>query len=82
VIVPHDGVKTGVSSQAELFFNDKSLIRVDQSGVFRFEPGVRRFKLKNRIAMNKVIFKLENEWYGFDFESSRKCGNKSGNTPK
>lgn len=60
VMVPRDAVKTGVSSQAELFFNDKSLIRVDQSSIFRFEPGVRRFELKNRIAMNEMIFKLEN----------------------
>ncbi|MBK1989608.1 hypothetical protein A0J48_019065 [Sphaerospermopsis aphanizomenoides BCCUSP55] len=60
VIVPLDAVKTGISSQAELFFNDKSLIRVDQRSVFRFEPGVRRFQLKNRIAMKEMIFKLEN----------------------
>jgi len=46
VVVPKDAVKTGVSSEAQLFFNDKSLIRVDQSSIFRFEPGLRRFKLR------------------------------------
>ncbi|MCF4968948.1 hypothetical protein CV014_18415, partial [Nostoc sp. CMAA1605] len=46
VIVPKDAVKTGASSEAQLFFNDQSLIRVDQSSVFRFEPGLRRFKLR------------------------------------
>ncbi len=60
MIVPRDWVKTGVSSQDELFINDKSLIRVDRSSIFRFEPGVHRFELKNHIAINEVIFKLEN----------------------
>ncbi|MBD2386058.1 hypothetical protein [Cylindrospermum sp. FACHB-282] len=60
VIVPRDAVRTGVSSEAQLFFNDKSLIRVDQSSTFRFEPGVRRFQLPNRIALREMIFKLEN----------------------
>jgi hypothetical protein len=60
VIVPRDAVKTGISSEAQLFFNDKSLIRVDQSSIFRFEPGIRRFQLPNRIALNEMIFKLEN----------------------
>ncbi|AFZ24109.1 hypothetical protein Cylst_1853 [Cylindrospermum stagnale PCC 7417] len=60
VIVPRDAVRTGVSSEAQLFFNDKSLIRVDQSSTFRFEPGVRRFQLPNRIALQEMIFKLEN----------------------
>ncbi|QSJ19183.1 FecR domain-containing protein [Nostoc sp. UHCC 0702] len=60
VIVPRDAVRTGASSQAQLFFNDKSLIRVDQSSTFRFEPGLRRFKLRNLIALNEMIFKLEN----------------------
>ncbi|MBD2345717.1 hypothetical protein [Anabaena subtropica] len=59
VVVPKDAVRTGVSSQAQLFFNDKSLIRVDQSSIFRFEPGLRRFKLRNLIALNEMIFKLE-----------------------
>ncbi|WP_427157764.1 hypothetical protein ACQFX9_19320 [Aliinostoc sp. HNIBRCY26] len=59
VIVPKDAVKTGVSSEAQLFFNDQSLIRVDQSSVFRFEPGLRRFKLRNLIALNEMIFKLD-----------------------
>ncbi|BAB76438.1 alr4739 [Nostoc sp. PCC 7120 = FACHB-418] len=59
VVVPKDAVKTGVSSEAQLFFNDKSLIRVDQSSIFRFEPGLRRFKLRNLIALNEMIFKLE-----------------------
>lgn len=59
VVVPRDAVKTGVSSEAQLFFNDKSLIRVDQSSVFRFEPGLRRFKLRNLIALNEMIFKLD-----------------------
>ena len=60
VIVPRDAVRTGASSEAQLFFNDKSLIRVDQSSTFRFEPGLRRFKLRNLIALNEMIFKLEN----------------------
>ena len=60
VIVPRDAVKTGTSSEAQLFFNDKSLIRVDQSSTFRFEPGLRRFKLRNLVAMNETVFKLEN----------------------
>lgn len=60
IIVPRDAVRTGVSSEAQLFFNDKSLIRVDQSSTFRFEPGVRRFQLPNRIALQEMIFKLEN----------------------
>jgi hypothetical protein len=60
VIVPRDAVKTGVSSEAQLFFNDKSLIRVDQSSTFRFEPGIRRFQLPNRLALNEMIFKLDN----------------------
>ncbi len=60
VMVPRDAVRTGVSSEAQLFFNDKSLIRVDQRSIFRFEPGVRRFQLPNRIALNEMIFKLEN----------------------
>ncbi|WP_414755222.1 hypothetical protein [Anabaena sp. CCY 9910] len=59
VVVPKDAVKTGVSSEAQLFFNDQSLIRVDQSSIFRFEPGLRRFKLRNLIALNEMIFKLE-----------------------
>ncbi|MFN6569137.1 hypothetical protein A6770_10850 [Nostoc minutum NIES-26] len=59
VIVPRDAVRTGASSEAQLFFNDKSLIRVDQSSTFRFEPGLRRFKLRNLIALNEMIFKLE-----------------------
>ncbi|AUT00508.1 hypothetical protein CLI64_08960 [Nostoc sp. CENA543] len=59
VIVPKDAVKTGASSEAQLFFNDQSLIRVDQSSVFRFEPGLRRFKLRNLIALNEMIFKLD-----------------------
>lgn len=59
VIVPRDAVRTGVKSQAQLFFNDKSLIRVDQKSIFRFEPGTRRFKLPNLIALNETIFKLE-----------------------
>lgn len=59
IIVPRDAVKTGASSEAQLFFNDKSLIRVDQSSTFRFEPGLRRFKLRNLIALNEMIFKLE-----------------------
>ncbi|HIK05281.1 MAG TPA: hypothetical protein IGS40_11300 [Trichormus sp. M33_DOE_039] len=59
VIVPRDAVKTGVSSEAQLFFNDKSLIRVDQSSVFRFEPGLRRFNLRKLIALNEMIFKLD-----------------------
>ncbi len=60
VIVPRDAVRTGVSSEAQLFFNDKSLIRVDQRSIFRFEPGLRRFKLRNLLALNETIFKLEN----------------------
>lgn len=60
VIAPRDAVRTGVKSQAQLFFNDKSLIRVDQKSIFRFEPGLRRFKLPNLIALNETIFKLEN----------------------
>ncbi|QLE58395.1 FecR domain-containing protein [Nostoc sp. TCL26-01] len=60
VVVPKDAVRTGVSSEAQLFFNDKSLIRVDQSSVFRFQPGLRRFKLPNLIAQNETIFKLDN----------------------
>jgi hypothetical protein len=60
VMVPRDAVRTGESSQAQLFFNDKSLIRVDQSSTFRFEPGLRRFKLRNLLALNEMIFKLEN----------------------
>ncbi|MBD2439591.1 hypothetical protein [Nostoc sp. FACHB-110] len=60
VIVPRDAVKTGDKSQAQLFFNDKSLIRVDQKSIFRFEPGIRRFKLPNLIALNETIFKLDN----------------------
>ena len=60
VVVPRDAVRTGVSSEAQLFFNDKSLIRVDQTSTFRFEPGLRRFKLRNLIALNEMIFKLEN----------------------
>lgn len=60
IIVPRDAVRTGASSEAQLFFNDKSLIRVDQSSTFRFEPGLRRFKLRNLIALNEMIFKLEN----------------------
>ncbi len=59
VVVPRDAVKTGASSEAQLFFNDKSLIRVDQSSIFRFEPGLRRFKLRNLIALNEMIFKLD-----------------------
>ncbi|MFK0733092.1 MAG: hypothetical protein ACFKPT_09610 [Gloeotrichia echinulata GP01] len=60
IIQPRDAVRTGVSSEAQLFFNDKSLIRVDQSSTFRFEPGLRRFQLPNRIALLETIFKLEN----------------------
>ncbi|WP_414565347.1 MULTISPECIES: FecR domain-containing protein [unclassified Anabaena] len=60
VIVPRDAVRTGENSEAQLFFNDKSLIRVDQSSTFRFEPGLRRFKLRNLLALNEMIFKLEN----------------------
>ncbi|MCG6133667.1 MAG: FecR domain-containing protein [Nostoc sp. LLA-1] len=60
VMVPRDAVRTGESSEAQLFFNDKSLIRVDQSSTFRFEPGLRRFKLRNLLALNEMIFKLEN----------------------
>lgn len=60
VVVPKDAVRTGVSSEAQLFFNDKSLIRVAQSSVFRFQPGLRRFKLRNLIAQNETIFKLDN----------------------
>lgn len=60
VIVPRDAVRTGVSSEAQLFFNDKSLIRVDQSSTFQFEPGLRRFHLRNLLALNEMIFKLEN----------------------
>ncbi|WP_066376949.1 MULTISPECIES: hypothetical protein [unclassified Anabaena] len=59
VIVPKDAVRTGTSSEAQLFFNDKSLIRVDERSVFRFEPGLRRFKLRNLIALNEMIFKLD-----------------------
>lgn len=59
VVVPRDAVRTGVRSEAQLFFNDKSLIRVDQSSIFRFEPGLRRFKLRNLIALNEMIFKLD-----------------------
>jgi hypothetical protein len=60
VIVPRDAVKTGVSSEAQLFFNDKSLIRVDQKTIFRFQPGYRRFNLPNRIALGEIIPNVEN----------------------
>ncbi|QXE22848.1 hypothetical protein B6N60_01534 [Richelia sinica FACHB-800] len=60
VVIPRDAVKTGASSEAQLFFNDKSLIRVDQSSIFRFAPGLRRFQLPNRLALNEMIFTLEN----------------------
>ncbi|MBD2361130.1 FecR domain-containing protein [Anabaena minutissima FACHB-250] len=60
VIVPRDAVKTGVSSEAQLFFNDKSLIRVDQKTTFRFDPGYRRFNLPNLIALGEIIPNVEN----------------------
>lgn len=60
VIVPRDAVETGINSEAQLFFNDKSLIRVDQKTTFLFEPGLRRFKLSNLIALGEIIPNVEN----------------------
>ncbi|KYC40015.1 hypothetical protein WA1_29085 [Scytonema hofmannii PCC 7110] len=60
VIVPQDAIKTGTNSEAQLLFNEKTVARVDESTTFRFEPGLRRFQVPNRIALNEMIFKLEN----------------------
>jgi hypothetical protein len=49
-LAPLDAVQTGASSLAELLFNEGSIARVDANTVFRFEQGLRRFQLPNRIA--------------------------------
>jgi hypothetical protein len=60
VLVPQDSLRTALNSIAELLFNEGSIARVDQNTTFRFESGMRRFELRNRIAMNETIFVLEN----------------------
>jgi hypothetical protein len=50
VLVPLDAVQTGANSIAELLFNEGSIARVDANTVFRFQQGLRRFQLPNRIS--------------------------------
>lgn len=58
-LVPQDALRTALNSVAELLFNEGSIARVDANSTFRFESGMRRFQLQNRIAMNETIFILE-----------------------
>jgi hypothetical protein len=55
---PQDELQTKARSMAELLFNEGSLTRIDQNSRFRFLPGMRRFQLRNRIAMTETIFQL------------------------
>lgn len=57
---PLDSLRTAQNSIAELIFNEGSIARVDQNTTFRFQSGMRRFQLPNRIAMNETVFVLEN----------------------
>ncbi|GAC1466030.1 MAG: hypothetical protein NVSMB70_11750 [Chamaesiphon sp.] len=47
VIVPLDVLKTGAFSRADLLFNEGSLTRIGEKGIFRFFPGTRRFQILN-----------------------------------
>jgi hypothetical protein len=60
VLVPLDALRTSASSIAELLFNEGSIARVDQNTTFRFEVGLRRFRLPNLVALNETTFVLEN----------------------
>lgn len=60
VLRPLDALRTANTAIAELLFNEGSIARVDQNTTFRFETGLRRFQLPNRIALNETIFILEN----------------------
>ncbi|MUG91221.1 hypothetical protein F7734_01380 [Scytonema sp. UIC 10036] len=59
-IAPQDAIRTGTNSEAQLLFNEKTVARVDERTTFEFVPGLRRFQVPNRIALNEMIFKLEN----------------------
>lgn len=57
-VVPKDALRTARASLAELLFNEGSIARIDQNSTFRFKPGLRRYQLKNRIAMHETVFVL------------------------
>lgn len=45
ILVPRDAVRTAARSQAELLFNEGTLVRTGEGTIFRFPPGKRRFEL-------------------------------------
>lgn len=59
ILRPLDALRTAQAAIAELLFNEGSIARVDQNTTFRFESGMRRFQLSNRVALNETIFVLD-----------------------
>ncbi|WP_017327847.1 FecR family protein [Synechococcus sp. PCC 7336] len=49
-LVERDRLATGVASQAQLIFNDDSLVRVGQNSLFQFQAGGRQFLLEEGVA--------------------------------
>jgi len=47
ILTPQDRLETGSRSRADLIFNEGTLARAPSNTEFRFEPGLRRFELRN-----------------------------------
>jgi hypothetical protein len=50
-IVPLDTIRTGANSQAQLLFNEGTLVRTGAGTIFRFPPGTRNFELTSGAAL-------------------------------
>ncbi|NBD31991.1 MAG: iron dicitrate transport regulator FecR [Cyanobacteria bacterium] len=51
ILVPRDALRTAARSQAELLFNEGTLVRTGEGTIFRFPPGKRRFELVRGAAL-------------------------------
>ncbi|NBD17602.1 MAG: iron dicitrate transport regulator FecR [Cyanobacteria bacterium] len=51
ILAPRDAVRTAARSQAQLLFNEGTLVRTGERTTFRFPPGKRRFELVRGAAL-------------------------------
>lgn len=51
MIAPQDAIRTGANSQAQLLFNEGTLVRTGAGTIFRFPSGTRSFELTSGAAL-------------------------------